>query len=92
VEADIGQWSQLGIEWVMVGALIYLLIGLVVGGAVWKRFQRSRMEASFTASYRDKHPVPFWFFIILLGICALTCVAYGLLVLLQVVPVGAGSH
>ncbi|MYL96263.1 hypothetical protein GR702_00550 [Novosphingobium sp. FGD1] len=42
------------------------------------------------SSYRGKHPVQFWYFTILLGIVAVTCVGYGLLVLLQVVPVGAG--
>jgi len=76
----------------MAEALIYLVVGLLVGGAVWKRFQRSRVGASFMTSYRGKHPVLFWYFTILLGICALACVAYGLLVLLQVVPVGAGLH
>ena len=74
----------------MVGALIQLLVGLVLGAAVWKRFRRSREDASFMSSYRGKHPVQFWYFTILLGIVAVTCVGYGLLVLLQVVPVGAG--
>lgn len=74
----------------MVEALIYLIIGLILGRAVWKRRQRSHVDATFMASYRGKQPVPFWFFTILLSICALTCVAYGSLVLLQVVPVGAG--
>lgn len=76
----------------MVEGLIYLVVGLVVSGAVWKRSQRSRVDTSFMASYRGDQPVPFWFFTILLGVCALTCVAYGLLVLLHVVPVGAGLH
>jgi len=74
----------------MVEGLIYLVVGLIVSGAVWKRSQRSRVDTSFTASYRGKHPLPFWFFTILLSVCALTCVAYGLLVLLRVMPVGAG--
>jgi hypothetical protein len=76
----------------MVEGLIYLVVGLIFSGTVWKRSQRSRVDSSFMASYRGKHPVPFWFFTILLGVCAFTCVAYGLLVLLHVVPVGAGSH
>jgi hypothetical protein len=42
------------------------------------------------SSYRGKHPFQFWYWTILFGIVAVTCVGYNLLVLLQVGPVGAG--